>query len=226
MLAYAANRPRAGVRQSSPNTLLFIILGHIVLLAVAMSVKEGLPPIIKHGPTILIDVPIDKPPPPNPIEIKQPTQQKNVTTTPRENHPQPQLSMSTEPQVPLGGPGTAPFGSSDGTGTSPLPPLPLPSARPVGISRGATLLTMRTDLRPPYPQSKLLAEEESTLNLRLTIDEHGRVVAVDPIGRADPVFLASARRHLMAHWRYAPAMKDGQPIATSVVISLRFELDA
>ena len=28
----------------------------------------------------------------------------------------------------------------------------------------------------------------------------------------------------MAHWRYKPAMKDGQPIPTSIVISLRFEL--
>ena len=227
MLAYAANRPRAGVRQSSPNALLFIILGHIVLLAVAMSVKEGLPPIIKHGPTILIDVPIDKPPPPNPIETKQPNQQKNTATIPRENRPQPQLPTSAEPQVPLGGPGTGQFGFFDGTSTSPLPPLPpLPAAPSVGISRGATLLTPLTDLRPPYPQSKLLAEEEATLKLRLTIDEQGRVVAVDPVGRADPVFLASARRHLMAHWRYKPAMKDGEPVATSVVISLRFELDA
>jgi hypothetical protein len=30
----------------------------------------------------------------------------------------------------------------------------------------------------------------------------------------------------MAHWRYKPAMKDGQAIPTSIVISLRFELDA
>ena len=222
MLAYAASRPRVGVRQSSPNTLLFIILGHIVLLAVAMSVKEALPPIVKDGPITIYKVPIDKPPPPIPPETKQPKTSTNTTTTSRENHSQPQVPTSTEPQVPLGGaPG---LGSSGGTGTSQLPPLPPLPPAPVGISRGATLLTPPADVRPPYPQSKLIAEEEATLKLRLTIDEQGRVVAVDPVGRADPVFLASARRHLMAHWRYKPAMKDGQPIPTSIVISLRFEL--
>jgi len=220
MLAYAASRPRVGVRQSSPNTLLFIILGHIVLLAVAMSVKEALPPIVKDGPITIYKVPIDKPPPPIPPETKQPKTSTNTTTS--RDHSQPQVPTRTEPQVPLGGaPG---LGSSGGTGTSQLPPLPpLPPAPPVGISRGATLLTPPADVRPPYPQSKLIAEDEATLKLRLTIDE-GRVVAVDPVGRADPVFLASARRHLMAHWRYKPAMKDGQPIPTSIVISLRFEL--
>ena len=225
MLAYAASRPRVGVRQSSPNTLLFIILGHIVLLAVAMSVKEALPPIIKDPPTTIYRVPIDKPPPPTPTETKQPRHPSNAMT-PHEAHQQPQVPTSTEPQVPLGVPRTD-FGSGGGTGTSPLPPLPpLLPAPPAGISRGATLLTSAADLRPPYPQSKLVAEEEATLKLRLTIDEQGRVVAVDPVGRADPIFLASARRHLIAHWRYKPAIKDGQPIPTSIVISLRFQLDA
>ena len=36
------------------------------------------------------------------------------------------------------------------------------------------------------------------LRLRLTIDARGRVVAVEPVGRADRAFLAAARRHLLA----------------------------
>jgi len=39
MLAYAAGRPRIGARQSSPNAMLFVICGHIVLIAVVMSAK-------------------------------------------------------------------------------------------------------------------------------------------------------------------------------------------
>jgi len=95
----------------------------------------------------------------------------------------------------------------------------------VPVTRQAQLLTPPSELKPPYPQSKLLAEEEAALTLRLTIDEQGRVVAVDPVGRADAVFLAAARRHLIAHWRYKPAMKDGRAVPTSIVITLRFELD-
>jgi protein TonB len=93
------------------------------------------------------------------------------------------------------------------------------------VSSAARLLTSGADLKPPYPESKLLNEEEAALQLRLTIDDHGRVVAVDPIGRADPVFLGAARRHLLAHWRYKPAMQDGRAVATSIVITLRFQLD-
>jgi protein TonB len=80
-------------------------------------------------------------------------------------------------------------------------------------------------LKPPYPEAKLLTGEEAVLTLRVSIDESGRVIAVDPVGRADPVFLAAARRHLLAHWRYRPAIKDGRPVASTTVITLRFELD-
>jgi len=104
-------------------------------------------------------------------------------------------------------------------------PAVTPEPRPVIPSTSVQLLTPPSDLRPPYPESKLLNEEEAALRLRLTIDDQGRVVAVDPVGRADPVFLAAARRHLLTYWRYKPATREGQAIATSVVITLRFQLD-
>ena len=66
------------------------------------------------------------------------------------------------------------------------------------------------ELKPPYPASKLASEEEAVSGCRLTIDERGRVIAVEPLGRADPAFLDAARRHLLAHWRYKPAIEDGR----------------
>jgi len=222
MLAYAANRPRVGASQSSPNTLLFVACGHIALLAIAMSVKMALPPRITDPPTPFIRISVQKPPPPRPVDARQPQR-----PTDRTEHPAPQPPLPTAgPQLPLDpGPSLGPATGAD-PGPVPLPPLPFPPPQPIGINRDAQLLTPAPDLRPPYPQSKLLAGEEASLKLRLTIDESGRVVAVDPVGRADPVFLSAARRHLLAHWRYKPAMKDGRAVPTSIVISLRFELDA
>ena len=81
-------------------------------------------------------------------------------------------------------------------------------------------------LKPPYPLAKRNAEEEATLKLRLSIDDRGRVVAVEPLGNVDPVFLASARKHLIAKWRYRPATEDGKPVHSSTVVTLRFELEA
>ena len=68
-------------------------------------------------------------------------------------------------------------------------------------------------------------EEEAVLRLRLSIDPRGRVTAVEPVGAADPAFLASARSHLLRYWRYRPATEDGRAVASSLVITLRFELE-
>ena len=63
------------------------------------------------------------------------------------------------------------------------------------------------------------------LRPNLTIDERGRVVAVEPIGRADRVFLDAARRHLLAHWRYKPASEGGRAVGATIAVTLRFQLD-
>jgi hypothetical protein len=55
--------------------------------------------------------------------------------------------------------------------------------------------------------------------------ERGRVVAVEPVGPADPAFLNSARRHLLSRWRYRPASEDGRAVASTTIITLKFRLE-
>ena len=222
MLAYAANRPRIGARQSSPNALLFVIVAHIVVIAAIMSAKMGLTPTPFDKPTEIFRVRLTPdPPPPHPISTSQ--KQRTTTVDPR-NARATQTATNVDPRVPVDLGNDAGTSMAGGTGivsipNPPLPPIPLP------MSSAAQLLTPPSDLKPPYPQSKLLSGEEASLTLRLTVDNNGRVVAVEPIGRADPVFLAAARRHLMAHWRYKPAIEDGRAISSSFTVTLRFELD-
>lgn len=221
MLAYAANRPSVAVRQSSPNALLVVICAHVVVIAIAMSAKMGLPARVFDPPTSIIAVPLPKPPPPI-AAAKTP----RAAVPPFQTHQQRQEVLPNLPNPPLP-PDTQPgYGSvSGGIGeTSPIPSVPAPP-HAVPLSSAAQLLTAPSELKPPYPQSKLLTGEEAALTLRLTIDENGRVVAVDPVGRADSVFLAAARSYLLAHWRYKPAIQDGRAVTTSIVITLRFELD-
>jgi protein TonB len=221
MLAYAANRPVVVDRKPHPNAMLFIIGAHVAVAAVVMSAKMDLPGrILPDPPTKTFWVPKPKDPPP-PVDSHQ-------------THPQPKDSMnqSTLTALPLTD-ANRPVDTGKekidptviGTGgASVIPEVRLPPMH-VPVSAGVQLLTPPSELKPPYPPSKLLNEEEAALRLRLTIDEHGRVIAVDPVGRADAVFLAAARRHLLAHWRYKPAVEDGQAVASSMVITLRFELD-
>ena len=216
MLAYAATAPRFAERRSSPNALLAIIAGHVALLAVVMSAKMDLPRRLLREPPV-ISIPIPKPPPPTPMPRSTPRPQPGPTVT--EPHipvqPLPGPDLSRTPAFPDPGP----IASS-----GPIPdPIPLP--RPVPIHLGPQLLTPPDALKPPYPAIKLASGEEAALQLRLTIDERGRVVAVEPVGRADPVFLAAARRHMLAHWRYRPASEDGRAVSSTMVITLRFQLD-
>ena len=76
-----------------------------------------------------------------------------------------------------------------------------------------------------FSESKRALEQEAVLKLKLQIDERGRVTAVEPVGKADATFLAAARRHILKSWRYRPAMEGDKAIASSTVITLKFELD-
>jgi protein TonB len=102
------------------------------------------------------------------------------------------------------------------------PTLPI---KPVPVRIAAVFATPENALRPPYPASKIRLEQEATLRLRLSIDTRGRVTAVEPVGAADPEFLAAARRHIIRSWRYKPATEDGVAVPTSIVISLAFRLE-
>lgn len=218
MLAYAANRPLVGKRQSSPNALLLVISAHVALVAVVMSAKMDLPRRIIDPPIRTIDIrqPHDPPNQPQP-PVAHPTPVPIPTPQP----PNPIPRVQEGPTVGTGPIGTGPImdgGTSIASGTSnPIKLIP--------VHHEPQLLTAFSELRPPYPASKLASEEEAVLTLRLTIDSAGRVVAVEPVGRADRVFVDAARRYMMARWRYAPATEDGQAIGSSLTVTLKFMLD-
>jgi len=220
MLAYAPTRRRVAERPSSPNAMLIVISAHVVAIAAVMSAKMDLPRRIFDPPPKVISIPMPKDPPPIQIARLFPPQ-----PLPQPTHSSPSESPQPDPLVTLNpGPAAEPnanLGPIELAGAN----VVIPELPPKPAASAAQLLTSGAELKPPYPQSKLLSEEEAVLQLRLTIDERGRVVAVDPVGRADPVFLAAARRYLLAHWRYKPAMKDGRPVSTAMTILLRFQLD-
>ena len=218
-----APTPGFAVQRPHPKTLMLIVGVHAVALAAVITATMELPQ--KLIPTItkvdLIDPP--KPPPPEP----QP-QVKKVD---------PPRSRIDEPPVIIPIPRPDETVIVDRTPVPPLPPTPgpigtglentppsLPLSAHIPVRTGVRFITAADQVRPPYPEDKRSAEQEASLRLRLSIDSRGRVVAVEPVGAVDPSFLAAARKHLLAHWRYAPATEDGRAIASSTVITLRFEL--
>jgi len=222
MLAYAADRPLNGKRQSSPQAMLLIVSAHVALLAAVMSAKMEAPPPIDRKPISVELIKNPPPPPPNKPLPKQPQPQplnqwidhpRTQVPIPLPDPVQVDTSQTTMNPIPIVDAGTAVF-----------PELPK-TVVTAPIRHDAQLLTRPEDLKPPYPASKLASGEEASLRLRVTIDERGRVTAVDPVGYADHAFLEAARRYMIAHWRYQPATEDGRAVAASTVITLRFQLD-
>lgn len=207
--------PSYADRKPHPRALLLIIAAHAALLAVVMTAKLDLSDSFRPTKTEVTLVPLPADPP-----EEQPRPTDNVRDSVVDKVPS---------VVPLPKPVQPPMDSQ------PLPtPLPRPVmgpqpdrdvAPPAPLRTGPRFVTSESRVKPPYPQQKLRLEEEAVLRLRLSIDDRGRVTAVEPVGRADAIFLAAARRHLIAHWRYQPATEDGRPVASSTVVTLRFQLD-
>jgi protein TonB len=220
MLAYAAHRRTIAGRKPAPRALLVIIVAHIALIAAVMSAKMVIPEREDDRTEVeLIRLPPPPPPEPQPRADPRPSESqvqqvprvvpvplpvdKPVDTSPVPADPNPTIGSAVFPQPRLD---------------------PLPLIEPL-VRVGPRFATPPSAVRPPYPGSKIASGEEASLRLRLSISPQGRVVAVEPVGAADPSFLAAARKHLLARWKYQPATEGGRPIASSTVISLRFQLD-
>ena len=217
MSVYAPT-PGFADRRPHPRTLMLIVAGHAALIAAVMAAKMDLPQRILHRPLVVELIPIPKPPPPEPAVIPRPA------TQPLPNEPIRQV------QIPI--PDQHVIDTTQALGDLPLTqgPVvelqrPVAQAVPEPVRTGPRFATPPSELRPPYPESKRRLAEEAVLKLHLSIDDRGRITSVEPVGSADPAFLQSARRHIIAHWRYKPAMEGDHAVASSTVITLRFELD-
>lgn len=221
MLAYAAQDRRVAGSTRSTRALALVIAGHALLIGAVMTARmDVVGPAIEQFPKV-INVAPDPPSPPPPEQEQRP---------PARAEPSPQQPFidNLPAIVDMGRPDTSlvelgpivrEFQLPGGTGAALDPP------RHVPVRIAAVPRTPESALRPPYPNDKLRDQEEATLRLRLAIDERGRVTAVEPIGTADPSFLAAARRHIIRAWRYTPATEDGVAIPSTMIISLSFRLE-
>jgi protein TonB len=217
MLAYAANRLVTIDRRPHPNAMLLIIGIHVAVIAAVMSAKME----IQHhrvDRTTVISIPLPPDPPPLVSDQKRPQRPTQSLV----DHQQTSRTLDNRPAIDFdGGRIEGKIGDANGLSTHDVSLPPIVQS----VKSGPRLLTSGSELKPPYPPSKLLNEEEATLTLKLTIDPGGRVVAVDPVGRADTTFLDAARKYLIAHWRYEPASEDGHAAGSTTIINLRFELN-
>lgn len=201
-----------------PATLGLIIFGHVGLLALVMSAKSGTVHHNPFTPTVVTLVPEPRPPISPPPPQPQPDPGRATLKSTRSTRSSRRCRRPARSSIgfqPLPQPGPV-------IGSGPAP-TPIPLDPPI-VRTGPRFSTAEDAIRPPYPDSMRQSGSEASLRLRLSIDERGRVVAVDPVGRADPTFLSAARRHILRVWRYKPAMEGARAVPSTTTITLNFEL--
>jgi len=111
-----------------------------------------------------------------------------------------------------GGTGTGEGGDGSGTGW----------AARGGETRGPAIVSPLT--APPYPPRARSHGWEGRVVLDLTIDERGRVVAVAVAESSGRDALDEAARDAATSWTLGPALRDGEPVAGTLRVPVRFEL--
>lgn len=128
---------------------------------------------------------------------------------------------------------------------SPAPPIELATTRPVkpqeNQTDGATasmasqatpqnLGTRRTPVQaqytpaPQYPADSVRLREEGRVLLRVIITSGGRVSSARVVETSGFSRLDDAAVEAVANWRFSAAKDDDQPVASSVLLPIRFRL--
>jgi protein TonB len=165
---------------------------------------------------------------PEDVVVKESEARAPVTATPEIFGRASELSAGPPGEFGLGGTGkgtgAGPFGTAkDGSGsagtTSAEPPPPPP--KPKGPSLPPRVLNW-TD--PPYPEQARQQGVEGTVVVRLTVKADGapsdvRVSKSSGHSALDGAAVAHVRRA-----RFAPAVKDGEPVTASITFRVKFRL--
>lgn len=79
---------------------------------------------------------------------------------------------------------------------------------------------------PPYPRPALRAGLNGTVWLRVLVDERGRPITVEvDQGSGHRVLDDAARRQVLSHWRFQPALQGDQPVQAWGRVPIEFRLD-
>jgi len=115
-----------------------------------------------------------------------------------------------------------------------LPPLPpIETAEPGGESLGSidpppSGMQLQYAAAPPpaYPREALREGLRGTVLLQVLVDTDGRPLQVD-IARSSGhrTLDRTAQRHVLARWRFRPALQDGRPVQAIGLVPIEFSLD-
>ena len=79
---------------------------------------------------------------------------------------------------------------------------------------------------PPYPTLGMRLGHEGIVQLRIVVDEQGRVVAAQVESSSGYTELDDAAvAWVQSRWRYQPAMQDGRAVSATLHVAVKFHLN-
>lgn len=86
------------------------------------------------------------------------------------------------------------------------------------------LLRRRGVSASDYPYESRMRGEEGDVRLRLRVDPTGMVEHIDILEGSGFPALDTAALLAAANWRFRPALRDGEPLTSTIVTAIRFRL--
>ena len=186
-----------------------MIIGGVALLHVAAiwGLMNGMigkvmdavrPPIVVVKIEKTVDPKTD-PVPPKPV-LQQPAQPRQVTVQP------PIIDIvNTDPDVIR------------------LPPTPVNPQPPVADSGAAGLTNTHTT--PPYPSEARVMAHQGTVLLQMAVTAQGDVASATVVSSSGFAELDQAAIvWVVGHWKYKPAIRDGNAVPSQTQAAVRFDL--
>jgi len=103
----------------------------------------------------------------------------------------------------------------------PAQPNNTPSAQPDTGAAGVS----STHSTPPYPALARLAVHQGTVLLTIVVTAQGDVASASVIQSSGfPELDQAAVEWVQAHWKYKPAMQNGQPVPSQTQAAVKFDL--
>jgi periplasmic protein TonB len=164
--------------------------------------------------------PQPEPPKPEPVpEPEPPKPKEEIISLPAEPKPKPVPRPATPPRASVAPVPAKPATTRPVTGTAAA--TGAPTGTKAGITSGPGHLY---NPKPAYPAESRAAKEQGTVLLSVAVDAAGRPTGVSVAKSSGFPRLDRSAQEGVQRWRFKPALRNGVPQASSVIVPVRFML--
>ncbi len=167
------------------------------------------------------------PPPPAPEPQPRPDHEPVAAVRPQIVAPDPIVPLAPQPVPVATAPEPAPPAPTNAPALAGAAPAPAPAPAPPAIAEGGDLSSKMIAAKPPsYPIESRRRREQGVVVLALTLSPDGRVAEIALARSSGSERLDRAALSAVRGWRWAPMIRDGQPVIVKGEVRIPFVLKA